>query len=442
MIKKILSSCKINYKIYFLLLFQGFITTIYSTLRIYILGTIPNTYIYSIGAQLVWIGLLYEIIEEGIILPLYHFTGEKKLNIKELENRMTTGLITFGGIYFILFILILFFTKPLLLLLSTNNEIVDIASTYIKLESFAYIFSIMSSTLLIGLITRANKFSLFNFIILKAILIVLFDLIFVSNYSFSFKFGIIGVAYTNILINFLMVAFAIYLFSKDNIHILKKRKLSFKWLKKMRYIGGISSIESLARNLAYIVMIGKMVNSVNEQGTYWIANSFIWGWLLLPILSLGELIKKETSENTFAIKENNIGYIILTSIICFIWIVTIPLWKIFFSILLNYSDTDKIYNLVILLLPFYIFFAFQNIFDAIFYGVGKTNYMLFESVVTNIIYYGTAYILYLNKLWIPSLEKIALLFGWGIIFDSVVSLVAYLWFRKKYQFKINNGERI
>lgn len=440
--KNILSSCKINYKIYFLLLLQGFITTIYGTLRIYFLGTIPNTYIYSIGAQLVWVGLLYEIIEEGIILPLYHFTGEEKLNSKELENRITTGLITFGGIYFILFILMLLGTKPLLSVLSANNEIIDVASKYIKLESFAYIFSILSSTLLTGLITRANKFSLFNFIILKAILIILFDLIFVSNYSFSFKFGIIGVPYTNILINFLMVIFAIYLFTKDNIHILRKRKLSFKWLKKLRYIGGISSIESLVRNLAYIVMIGKMVNSVNEQGTYWIANSFIWGWLLLPVLSLGELIKKETSENTLAIKENNIGYLILTSIICFVWIVTIPFWKTFFSTALNYPDVDKVYNLVILLLPFYIFFAFQNIFDAVFYGVGKTNYMLFESVVTNIIYYGTAYILYINKLWIPSLEKIALLFGWGIIFDSIVSLLAYIWFRKKYQLKINNGDRI
>ena len=28
-------------------------------------------------------------------------------------------------------------------------------------------------------------------------------------------------------------------------------------------------------------------------------------------------------------------------------------------------------------------YAFQNVFDSTFYGLGKANYMLFESVVTN-----------------------------------------------------------
>lgn len=30
-------------------------------------------------------------------------------------------------------------------------------------------------------------------------------------------------------------------------------------------------------------MISRMVNVVGEQGTYWVANNFIWSWLLLPI---------------------------------------------------------------------------------------------------------------------------------------------------------------
>jgi hypothetical protein len=57
--------------------------------------------------------------------------------------------------------------------------------------------------------------------------------------------------------------------------------------------------------------------------------------------------------------------------------------------------------------------------------------MLFESVVTNTIYYGIAFALYLTGVWTPSLIGIALLFGIGNAFDSVVSLCAFSYLLKK-----------
>ena len=55
--------------------------------------------------------------------------------------------------------------------------------------------------------------------------------------------------------------------------------------------------------------------------------------------------------------------------------------------------------------------------------------MLFESVVTNTVYYGIAFALYAAKLWPPSLMGIALMFGIGNAFESLVSLGAYLHLR-------------
>jgi hypothetical protein len=78
-----------------------------------------------------------------------------------------------------------------------------------------------------------------------------------------------------------------------------------------------------------------------------------------------------------------------------------------------------------------VLFAFQNVFDATFYGLGKTNYMLFESVVTNSIYYGIAFILYITGVWTPTLIGIALLFGIGNAFDTVVSAGAYIFLLNK-----------
>ena len=92
---------------------------------------------------------------------------------------------------------------------------------------------------------------------------------------------------------------------------------------------------------------------------------------------------------------------------------------------LAYNDVDKLFRLVLFLFPFYILFAFQNVFDSVFYGLGKIEYMLWESVVTNAIYYGTAFILWRCGAWTPTLTGIALLFGCGIAFDSVVSWLAW-----------------
>ena len=99
-------------------------------------------------------------------------------------------------------------------------------------------------------------------------------------------------------------------------------------------------------------------------------------------------------------------------------------------------------ELVLVLVPFYVLYAFQNVFDSTFYGLGKTKYMLFESIATNTIYYGGAFILYLCGVWEPTLIGIALLFGIGNAFDASVSLVAYAFLLKKKKINILDVEKI
>jgi len=57
----------------------------------------------------------------------------------------------------------------------------------------------------------------------------------------------------------------------------------------------------------------------------------------------------------------------------------------------------------------------------------KYNLRKFNLIVTNSIYYGIAFILYVTGVWHPTLIGIALLFGIGNAFDTIVSLGAY-WF--------------
>lgn len=432
MFKRVIDSYKrINHKLFFALLVMGFVPTIYTTIRVFWLGNLPGEWSYSIAGQLTWVNLIYEVIDEAIILPLFYFIGNTVNAKKELTNRVKTGLLITLIIYIILSIVILVFAEPLLSLMATNHAIIADSATYIRIEAIANIFGILQKFALVVLVTLGKEKLVYILTFVKLILCLLFDTFLVSTLNISLNLGVNGIGITNIIVNALLFITTMVLLYKNKINIFNKEKMDFTWAKEFAKIGGISGAESLVRNIAYMLMVVRMVNVVNEQGTYWVANNFIWGWLVLPITQLAELIKREIAVSKKAVKENSLGYFMITLIIVLLWCAFIPLYKPFMQYVLNYSDVDKLFKLVMILFGFYVLYAIQNVFDATFYGLGKTKYMLFESIVTNSIYYGTAFILWKCGLWSPTLTSIALLFGIGIAFDAVVSFLAYIYLLKK-----------
>ena len=431
-----LSLSNINYKLYFALLVLGFAPTIYTTVRIYFLGSLPGEYSFSIAGQLSWVNLLYEIINEAIILPLFYFIGKVATDKKEFTNRAKTGMLISLGIYLVLSAVVICFAKPLLSLMATDVSILDASAEYIRIESVANIFLILTQFALVALVTVNKSKYLYVLTFARLLLSLVCDTFLVSSLPVSLTLGVNGIAYSNIIVNVLLLLVSLVLLSKENIDVFSKSRLKFSWVKEFVKVGSISGFESLVRNVAYMVMISRMVNEVGEQGVYWVANNFIWGWLLLPVLQLGEFIKQEVATDKDNIRKNTLGYFGITAIISVLWFVSVPFWKPFMANVLQFDDVNKLFELVLVLVGFYVLFAFQNVFDSIFYGLGKTKYMLFESVVTNTVYYGTAFVLYLSGLWTPSLIGIALLFGIGNAFDSLVSLGAFAFLLKKEKIKI------
>ena len=438
---KIIKSLKnINWELFLSLLVMGLVPTIYATVRVFFIGQLPGDWSFSIAGQLSWINLIYEILNEAIILPLYFFMGKVVSDKPEYTNRIKTGLIISIYIYAVCSIFICLFTNPLLVAMATSKDIMGESAIYIRIESIANIFSLLASFLLVCLVTLGKSKYVYILTGVKLALCIIFDTFFVSTLSISANLGVNGIGYSNIVVNLLLFIVSVILLSKEGYSIFNKEKLSFKWTKGLLKVGGISGAESFVRNVAYMIMISRMVNMVNEQGTYWVANNFIWGWLLLPVNQLGELIKQEVGTDEKAVKNNTLGYFAVTIMVCVIWFATIPAWKPFMANVLQFSDVDKLFHLVLVLLGFYVLYALQNVFDSEFYGLGKTNYMLFESVVTNTIYYGVAFILYLADVWTPTLIGIALLFGIGNAFDSIVSGGAYAFLLKKKKINIMEVE--
>jgi Na+-driven multidrug efflux pump len=419
---------------------MGLCPAIYTTVRVFLIGQLPGEWSFSIAGQLSWVNLLYEIIDEAIILPLYFFMGKVVNDKKEFTNRIKSGLCIALSLYTVLSVIVIIFAEPLLSLMATNRDILHESTVYIRIESIANIFALFMSFLLICLITLGKGKLVYILTGAKLILNIISDVFFVSTLKISANLGVNGIGYSNILVNAILAGISIYLLYKEGIIVFSKGKVSFNWIKDFLKIGGISGLESLIRNAAYMIMICRMVNVVNEQGTYWVANNFIWGWLLLPITQLGELIKQEVSTDEKALKNNTLGYFTVTGITCLIWCISIPLWKPFMSNILLFNDVDKLFILVIILLVFYVLYSFQNVFDCEFYGLGKTDYMFFESIITNTIYYGGAFILYKIGIWIPSLTGIALLFGIGNAFDTIVSGAVYKYMLSKRHINIFDVE--
>ena len=435
-----LSLSHINYKLFAALLVLGLAPTIYTTARVFFLGQLPGEYSFSIAGQLSWVNLIYEILKEAIILPLYYFINKAKDKGK-LSNIIRTGMLISLSVYAILSALIFVFAEPLLALMAIDSSIIAESAAYIRIESIANVFTILADFILISLVAINKSKYLYAFTCAKLVLCLVLDTFLVSTLPVSANLGVNGIGYSNIIVNALLLIVAFVFLAKEDVKIFTKKKLDFSWVKEFAKIGSISGVESLVRNVAYMVMIARMVNVVGEQGTYWVANNFIWGWLLLPVIQLGELIKEEVSADRENVRRNSLGYFGITSIISVLWFASIPMWKPFMLHALGVSDVEKLFELVMVLVGFYVLYAVQNVFDATFYALGKTHYMLFESVVTNSIYYGIAFILYMTGAWVPTLTGIALLFGIGNAFDSIVSLVAYAFLLKKQKINILDVER-
>jgi len=429
---------RINYRLFFAILITMLMPTIYQTVRIYFLGNMPSDWGVNIASQLSWINLLYEIIQEALILPLFFILGKSLNNNEELENKIKTGLLITGFIYTILSIIIFIFANQFVVAMAQNKDLLNQTVTYIRLETIAGIFSTLMRFLMLVFITLSKDRYMYILLINQMVLSIIFDTFLISDLKLSFNIGVNGIAISNIFVNIIIICIAIILLRKININIFNRKKISFSWVKEWYKVGKFSGLESFVRNLVFMVMIIRMVNVISEQGSYWIANNFIWGWLLLPALALADLMKKEIAENKENIKNNTLGYLILSSIFAILWIITIPLWKPFLQNIMNVTEYETVFYLAIIQTVFYIVFIYNNICDSAFYGIGRTDYMLIQSLIVNIVYYGVAFILYINGIFVPTLLSISLLFGFGIVMDLIPTVVLYFIMLKKLNISIKD----
>lgn len=436
--KRILRALKtINYRLFFSLFAVLFVPTIYRTVRIFFLGDIPSDWGFNIASQLSWINLFYEVVQEALILPLFFVLGKSLDNKKEFENKVRSGLLFTATIYLVVSGLLAIFAKHLVIFMAQDGVLVDATVTYIRLETIAALFSTLLQFVMLVLVTLRKDKYMYITLGVQTVMSMLLDTFLTSNLSVSVKMGVNGIAITNITVNITMLAIAAMLLNRENIKIFKRERLSFNWMKEWFHVGKYSGFESFLRNFAFMMII-RMVNVIAEQGNYWVANNFIWQWLLLPGMALADLVKKEIGENEENIRDKTFGYIMLTTVFAIVWVLSIPLWKPFLQYVMNVAEYEKVFHIALIQTGFYLTFLFNScVLDSTFYGMGKTNYMLIQSICIDAFYYGVMFVLYITGVFVPTLVGISLMFGIGMALDFVPTIILYIRMLRKRNIKID-----
>ena len=404
-----------DWKMYLALCLLALVPAIYQTIITKLITTHANPGALDIVGQMEWFDLIDETICAFLIVPMYSVLS--KAYKKEDFNKVVFKLgIIVAGLYALFSLGTFFYGIHLVSYMNPAEIDVGAAYRYLSLETIAFMIGIIFSYASVVFLVIDKSRYMYAFLVAKILLALLSDFVLIPS------MGIDGIAVSNIIANTIMGALAIVMlvlikqlkpgkFSKEDLPHFKD------WARVGIFAGGQQFID----NIFYALMICRLVNAVNESGNYRVSNNFIWGWLLIPITCLAEIIRKDAGADGYKLKQLNYYSIGIFTVV--LWFALIPTYNWFFGTVEGISNPEKIFEIVIKNLGFYIAYALSQIPDAIFVGMGKTKYNAINSLICNIIYYGLWFILWKTEAVVMSMDMIIIMFGVGNIVHWCVSLI-------------------
>lgn len=374
-----------------------------------------------------WFDLINETLQAFLVIPLYSILNKifKSDEQNFAKHTFKTGLLTFL-IYTLFSIGVLIYGVVLIKAMNPHEIDVATVNAYLQLETVAFMIGIIVSFVNVVFVVVGKDKNVYIFLAVNTVLSIVADFVFIPNC------GIYGIAISNIAVNsVLAISSFVLLYMQKYIRFCRFHKSDWPILKEWCKIGVFSGVQQFIDNLIYAVLVCKMVNMVAEQGNYWIANNFIWGWLLIPITALSEVIRRDCKDGYTNL--NQFNYYCIAMAVVAVWAITIPLWIPFYRYAENLQNASEIFSITVKLVPFYIAYVGCAIIDNIFVGLGKTVYNAINSLIINLVYYGIFYILYATSVVTFTMNVIIMMFGWGMVVHFVLSLAEEKLFLRKFE---------
>ena len=414
----------------FILLFLG-LPNVYQLYRVYLIGNeIPDAGGLAIVSQWQFVGLVVEVFQEATVLAVFFFLGSQIRNSTSVQLDRTKSVFVFIFLTSLVFSVGVFlFRDAFIDLIGTSQEIQVQTRHFLGISIFSIPFTLLAA----AIIVLFESLSLRSLVLVMAVANVAIrfglDSLFFGGYGFSFEADVLGVAWSTLLasVGFFVVALAL-LVRMRWIGLVELRRLpSFADMQEYLRVGLGSGADSLVRNVAYFFMIIRIVNTIGsaEIGGYYLAIQILWSFMLVPVLALADTAKALIANAAGDLPRLRTPWyapMIITAGAMLIWIAVVPTFPKFAHILNDDPETIEwaITAFGILFVP-YVLLSFNVVMDSVFYGIGQTKYLAYQSVLTNGSVYLAAFLLYSVGAWDPSFEGVMVLFSLGILVDSFLT---------------------
>lgn len=411
-----------NFKLWLSLLAMLLIPSIYTTLRVFFLNAAPDTSNVSIAAQSVWLGLIYEVLAEALIVPLFFIFGQVVQQVDALRQRIGVALGCSTMVYAIVTTVVWVMTDSLVTAMQQTPAERALAAGFIRVEALALMVGVVNDVCLVVLTTLAMHRWILALVLLRAMLMVVLDTALVSQLPWSLQLGVQGVALANLCTAVMLCSVSLVLLHRIRLLSWSTHTLRAPWFKAWWRIASYSGIEVALRNGVYAWVILRLINQTGGAPLYWNANQIIWGWLLLPVLALGQLVRQDAATSQGDLQGRWKSYAAVMFLCAVAWWALTPIWDAVIQQVLGVSDSSPVRSVLQQLLPFYAVFAVLYVLQSFLYGLGRTDLILWQSLVVNVLYYGVV-VSYVQLQQIsPTVSDVVWIFGCGMCAGLLVML--------------------
>lgn len=419
-----------NFKLWLSLLAMLLIPSVYTTLRVFFLNAGPDTSHVSIAAQSVWIGLIYEVLAEALIVPLYFIFGQVVRQVDALRQRIGVALGCSAVVYAIVTAALWVMTDSLMAAMQQTPADRAVAAGFIRMESLALMVGVLNDVCLVVLTTLAMHRWIVALALLRAVCMMVLDTSLVSQLPWSLQLGIWGVALTNLCTALLLCAVSLVVLRRLRLLCWPVQALRAQWVKDWGRIACYSGIEVAIRNLVYAWVVLRLINQTGQASLYWNANQMIWGWLLLPVLALGQLVRQDAAVSRGVLLKRWRMYATVMLLCVLGWWALTPFWDGVLQHWLGIAEPSAVRSVLQQLLPFYAVFALLHLLQSFLYGLGRTDLILQQSAIVNVLYYGAVAVSLKMQEATPTVSDVVWIFGGGMC----VGLAILLWQWQKHGF--------
>lgn len=344
------------------------------------------------------IEVLVEVGLEMFPLTVLALVSQRWHSVRSARQSLWAALLLQGVASLAIVLFIWMFGRQFIDWISTPQGIQDDALQFFRMQSLTIPFQCMYLILLMGL-KSIRKGRLVLAIVLVGVLInISLDLLLISNYSFSWKLGLIGSAWSRLLtliFQFVVTGILAYRIFNTNEVPADSPSNSYKQVMK---VGVWFGLESLIRNLGYIIGVLALINLISRSEpnaiaayntTMWI----LWGIIFIPVLAWTEATQIVMGnlfgdKNLRAMKETQWQSGLIAVVYILVWF--LASWNIIGRIAgwLNPVLSEDIITLTVrsfrwFMIP-YLLFVIGSFVKTVFVSTGRSFILFSISAIVNV----------------------------------------------------------